>query len=184
MFGFGPVADFLDVFGIARDDTVPVAVLQFRDNGNKKECHFLEEPHEGKRLCGIYENRPTMCRLHPLGCTAVNGKRAWFFRRPLCDSGSEKRQTVGQWISSSGCKPFLAANAQFLKWMLTLINSATRFVDFPDDPRANIERILYDFDSIRPQGRRPTFQDIGRMFDHSAGQAVRRKHSAAEPQPK
>ncbi|RJP21819.1 MAG: YkgJ family cysteine cluster protein [Candidatus Abyssobacteria bacterium SURF_5] len=165
LFGFGPVADFLDIFGLARDDTVPAAFLRFRSGSSDAvECHFLEEAREGKRLCSIYDHRPTMCRLHPLGCSTVNGRRTWFFRRPLCGTEGDRVQTVGHWLSASRASAFLAANRQFLAWMRVLLDSPVRFTSLPQGERESVERILYDFDSLPRGEEQVTFREIGELF--------------------
>ncbi len=179
-FGLAQVTEFLDVFGISTDDTVPIAFLEFRlSDSGRTECHFLEAQIEGKRLCRIYADRPTMCRLHPLGCLTISGRRKWFIRRPLCSaetvqedtptrSAQSKRDygngcTVRKWISISEAKPFLAANKQFSSWMQALLGPSSRFASLPEGERRTVERILYDFDSLPPEGR-ITYRRIDQMF--------------------
>jgi Fe-S-cluster containining protein len=164
-FGFAPIVDFLNAFGLARDDTVPVAVLQFHQIASgKEECLFLGESFEDKRLCRIYEDRPTMCRLHPLGCITMSGRRRWFFRKPKCDASDGKEQTVEEWISSSQASPFLSANANFLRWMRALLGPTTGFSSLRESQRQMVERILYDFDSLPEAGEQATWRSIARRF--------------------
>ena len=123
-FGFGPIADMLDIVGVSRNDIVPMATLCLQRVGcDGGACEFLSTPKGGKRLCAIYENRPGMCRLHPLGCIMIGGRRKWFYRRPLCETtgGGQDWTTVEQWIEESRMRPFLAANARYLRWMRELL---------------------------------------------------------------
>lgn len=166
IFGFAPVADFLDAFGLATDDTVPVAVFGFAScETNDTRCHFLADPADGRRLCGIYEDRPTVCRLHPLGCVTITGRRRWFLRTPLCEMENGTTHTVKSWLAASHAKPFLDANVLFLDWMRMLLDPAMRFSSLPKDQQALIEKILYDFDSLQEGGKRLTWRGVGRMFD-------------------
>ncbi len=115
-FGFGPVADMLDIVGVSRNDVVPVATLGHgKEMSGGRACEFLSKPEGSKRLCAIYKDRPGMCRLHPLGCMTIGGRRKWFYRRPLCETSGGQDWTVEQWIEESRMRPFLAANARYLR---------------------------------------------------------------------
>jgi hypothetical protein len=106
-----------------------------------------------------------MCRLHPLGCATISGRRKWFFRQPLCKSQG-RRQTVEEWIRSSQARPFLRANSEFLRWMQALLSPAIDFHSLPEEHTLTVERILYDFDSLGHNKGKMTIRSIGRMFNH------------------
>jgi Fe-S-cluster containining protein len=175
VFGFGPLADFLDVFGISSDDTVPVAVLHFDSAPGGQECRFLGQPADGKRLCNVYEHRPTMCRLHPLGCVTIEGEYRWFFRKPFCEAEHEAEQTVEQWLDSSGAAPFCDANAEYRHWLYSLLNGPTRFTLLPQNQREMVTRILYDFDSLAPNAKHIEWEDIGKMFVHCRTELIEKR---------
>ncbi|UCD57163.1 MAG: YkgJ family cysteine cluster protein [Candidatus Hydrogenedentota bacterium] len=123
VFGLAPVVDMLEVFGFPENDTVPVATLAFPGKvSDSIECGFLLAEKDGKRLCEIYENRPGMCRLYPLGCISIGKRRTWFLRRPLCETIGGAEQTVDQWIRTSRVRPFLAAGTRYLRWMRELLD--------------------------------------------------------------
>ncbi len=164
-FGFAPVADLFDMFGLSSTDTVPVAAMGFRTGASgKEECEFLSATTDGKRLCGIYEDRPGACRLHPLGCVTVGGRRRWFFRRPLCETNEASEQTVEEWIRASRLRPFLRANARYLQWIRELLEHCESFPDVAEREWQTLERIFYDFDSVGTGARRITMDAIEAMF--------------------
>ncbi|RJP64105.1 MAG: YkgJ family cysteine cluster protein [Candidatus Abyssobacteria bacterium SURF_17] len=149
IFGFAPIADLFDSLGLSQSDTLPVALLGFRsEDAGKSICEFLSPRRHAKRLCTIYENRPTMCRLHPLGCTTVAGRRLWFFQKPLCKPDQGCTQTVEQWICTSHLRPFLRANSSYLKWLLDLMAESEHFNRISATRWRMLERILFDFDSL------------------------------------
>jgi len=163
-FGFAPIANLFDLFGLPETDVVPIAVLRFRGGDlSGRECEFLSAPKEGKRLCGIYENRPTMCRLHPLGCITIGSRRRWFFRRPLCKKNSGAEQTVEGWVRESQLGPFLRANAHYLRWIRELLEQCEDFPSIAKDQWQLLGRIWYDFDSIN-MGRTVSVRFLDRMF--------------------
>lgn len=164
-FGFGPVADMFEMLGVSQNDIVPIAVLGFRgETSGENICEFLSEPRNGKRLCNIYKDRPGMCRLHPLGCVKVGGRRRWFFRKPLCDTQGGKLQPVEKWLRESRVRPFLEANARYLRWTQELLEECENFDNVTDKQWAALERILFDFDSVKPGNRRINIDIIEEMF--------------------
>jgi Fe-S-cluster containining protein len=164
-FGFGPVADMLDLVGVSRSDVVPVATLGFqRERSGGKACEFLTEPTDGRRLCSIYEDRPGMCRLHPLGCMTIGARRKWFFRRPLCEMDGGGEWTVEGWIKESRMRLFLAANARYLRWMRELLEGPEDLGEIPEEEWKALEAILFDFDSIERDRRRIGLDVIEEIF--------------------
>ena len=164
-FGFGPVADMLDVFGVSQTDTVPVAFMGFKkDFSGTSVCEFLSPEKDGKRLCGIYEHRPGMCRLHPVGCVTIGGRRKWMYRRPLCDVNEAPERTVEEWLKISRMRPFLQANGRYLRWMRELLEQCERFPAVTGHQWRALERILYDFDPIDPHIKRINMDTIDKMF--------------------
>ncbi len=90
----------------------PVLSLRMQDD-ERKRCPFVEE--EG---CGVYHDRPTACRLYPLGRAvgraAGSGKEDEFFfllDTPNC-LGTEQERTVrlGDWLEGQGLAPYLQFN--------------------------------------------------------------------------
>lgn len=149
IFGFGPIADMLDMFGLTKPDTVPVAFLGFQmGHSGKETCEFLSPASDRKRLCTIYKNRPGMCRLHPLGCTTIEGRLQWFYRRPLCYPHEGHEQTVSDWLRTSDMDSFIRANARFLDWMRMLLEEGENLSAIAEPDWRELEQVLYDFDYI------------------------------------
>ena len=149
VFGFAPVAAMFEMFGLSRIGVVPVAVMRFRDaTSGGHACEFLSAEQGGKRLCAIYEDRPGMCRLHPLGCVTVNNRRRWFFRQPLCRTDDGVEWAVEDWIRISRLKPFLSANARYLRWIRQLLEEHETLALVSEHRWNMLGRILYDFDSV------------------------------------
>jgi Fe-S-cluster containining protein len=165
VFGFGPVADMLDMFDLSQADMLPVAFMEFdTEDSGRQACRFLSPDEGGKRLCSIYEHRPGMCRLHPLGCVTIGGRRKWIYRQPLCESNKGPEQTVEEWLRASRMKPFLAANARYLRWMRKLFEEREKFLSIPEDKWQMLEHILYNFDSINRGAAKTNMDAIEEKF--------------------
>ncbi|MBI4832713.1 MAG: YkgJ family cysteine cluster protein [Candidatus Lindowbacteria bacterium] len=149
IFGFAPITGLFEVFGFPRNDTVPIATLAFRGKQRGKNvCEFLAAPRNGKRLCAIYADRPTMCRLHPLGCVTIANRRRWFFRQPLCETSAGAKHTgtehtVSEWMRESGARPFLAANARFLSVLQRLLSDRENLLSISEDQWKLLEEDWY-----------------------------------------
>jgi Fe-S-cluster containining protein len=172
-FGFGPVADMFEMLGLSEDDLVPVAKLGLRENSiDSRECEFLSTPKDGRRICDIYKDRPGMCRLHPLGCMTIGRRRRWFFRRPICDSSEGKSWTVDDWIAESRMRPFLDANARYLRWMCNLMEEPERFNMVSEEAWIKLERIFFDFDSVGADAKIRNMDTIEDLFQKWLEQTI------------
>ena len=170
VFGFAPIAAMFELFGLSQTGVVPIAVMHFRSMQNGgNACEFLAAVEDGKRLCTVYEHRPGMCRLHPLGCVTVNNRRQWFFRQPLCRTDGGAERTVEEWIRVSRLKPFLTANARYLQWIRQLLEEHEILSGMPESQWKTLERILYDFDSINMESDRLFSKGIERAGRKNMG---------------
>lgn len=164
-FGFGPVVDMFEMLGVSNVDTVPVAFMGYRnEDSGRNVCEFLASVEKGKRFCSIYEHRPGMCRLHPLGCVTIGVRRKWIFRRPLCETDKGSRQTVDEWLRESRARPFLEANSRFLRMMRALLENPETLPAVTEKQWQGLEKILYDFDSIQPNEKPMNMDRIEKMF--------------------
>lgn len=163
-FGFAPIASLFDCFSLPGMDVIPIAILRFRGSHlAEEECEFLSAPKDSRRLCEIYENRPTMCRLHPLGCITVGSRRRWFYRRPLCEKESGAELTVKEWVRQSRLEPFLRANAHYLRWIRELLEHCDDLPSISEEQWQRLGQIWYDFDSIHT-GKTASVRFLDRMF--------------------
>jgi len=94
----------------------PVISLKMRDD-EEKTCPFVSA--EG---CCVYDDRPTACRLFPLG-RASGGRKSrdkmdqFFFVQELpgCLGGAEERTwVVEEWLKDQGVLPYMAINDRML----------------------------------------------------------------------
>jgi Fe-S-cluster containining protein len=91
----------------------PVLSLRMQDD-RERHCPFV-----GEQGCTVYCDRPTACRLYPLGrATGYGAGEEFFFLldTPVC-LGVREEQTVTleEWLQGQGLEPYLAFNNLMLK---------------------------------------------------------------------
>jgi Fe-S-cluster containining protein len=127
----------------------PIISLKMGED-EEKSCPFVTS-----QGCRVYENRPTACRLFPLGRASGSPKsRAsrdqFFFLQdlPICLGGGEdKTWLVEEWLKDQGLLPYLAINDK----MLDLLFHPKRQVGKPLDER-QLQRLIvacYNLDEFR-----------------------------------
>jgi len=110
--------DFLDRYALYRLDPLsgfPVLSLKMEDG--EGQCPFVSP--DG---CTIYKDRPTACRLYPLGRSSCIGRvgegREEFFYlldTPGCEGIREtKVQSVSIWREDQGLRPYIEMNDRML----------------------------------------------------------------------
>jgi uncharacterized protein len=127
----------------------PILSLKMRED-EEKTCPFVSA--EG---CKVYDDRPTACRLFPLGRASGFGgngrKRDQFFflqEIPSCLGRKEsKTWTVKDWLRDQGVLPYMAINDR----MLDLLFHPKRQRDRPLDDRQLQKLIVacYNLDEFR-----------------------------------
>jgi hypothetical protein len=105
-----------------------------------------------------------MCRLHPLGCVTIGGRRKWLFRQPLCETNEAPYRTIEEWLRISRMGPFLAANARYFRWMRELLEDRENLSAITESQWETLGKILYDFDSIKPHTGKMNLNSIDEMF--------------------
>ena len=111
--------DFLSkytLYSLAPDSGFPIISLRMGDDPDKV-CPFV-----GRNGCRVYKDRPTVCRLYPLG--RASGKKqgqavgdAFFFKldTPACLGVKEKEVcTVEEWMEEQGLIPYITMNDKML----------------------------------------------------------------------
>lgn len=110
---------FLSQYAVYRlDADTGFPILSIRMQGEDGVCPFVTP--DG---CSIYENRPTACRLYPLGRSARPGAsmdetEAFYslLPAPNCQGlNEEKSWTVSRWVENQGLLPFNQMNDQMLR---------------------------------------------------------------------
>jgi len=111
--------EFLTQHTLYRLDPVsgfPVVTLKMTDDPGRP-CPFV-----GEQGCGVYQDRPTACRLYPLaratsGGASTTSREEFFFLldTPKC-LGIMESQTVSleTWLKDQGLHPYTEANNQML----------------------------------------------------------------------
>lgn len=147
----------------------PVISLKMRED-EQKTCPFVCD--EG---CRVYQDRPTACRLFPLGraSKSVGGgasREQFFFLQeiPGCLGKNEaKTWTVEQWLKEQGALPYMAINDK----MLDLLFHPKREVGKPLDDQQLQKLIVacYNLDEFR------AFVEKTKLLDASRVDAETRK---------
>ena len=130
-----------------------ISTTQFRDfyteqNGailkrnDSDTCVFL-----GDGGCGIYPERPLVCRLYPLGRqVAADGTEEWEHAdRPAQSQGTcTSDGTIADWVASQGAQPFLDAADAYADWVRTAYNAM--YQDSDHASRTELAANLLDMD--------------------------------------
>ena len=132
---------------------LPVASLRFDDNMDRT-CPFL-----GPEGCGVYEARPSSCRIYPLARglfrSREDGSLTEHFalvREPHCRGFEQPQtQTVSQWLDTQGLRPYLAVNDALME----LIALKNRLHKAPLSPehRSLAQLALYDLDTLKSRAQ-------------------------------
>jgi Fe-S-cluster containining protein len=107
--------DFLTRYTAYRLDPIsgfPIVLLDMQSSA-ENQCPFVS--HAG---CRVYEDRPTACRLFPLGRVAGMGRGNkdleecfYLLDTPMClGKGEDQAWTIAQWLNDQALKPYLEAN--------------------------------------------------------------------------
>jgi Fe-S-cluster containining protein len=97
-------------FGLDQNTGFPIVSLAMTDDAGQR-CPFV-----GEKGCGVYDDRPTACRLYPLGRIAIKGGAFYhLLETPSCLGRQEERSiSVEHWIEEQGLSPFIAMNDRML----------------------------------------------------------------------
>ncbi len=110
--------DFLDRYAVYRPDPASgFPILSIRMNERNAVCPFVTS-----RGCAIYDNRPTACRLYPLGRSSgkkEEGSSPDEFYSLLavthCHGLREQNAwTVSEWVKDQGLVPYVEMNDKML----------------------------------------------------------------------
>ncbi len=155
--------DFLSqytVYSLDHDSGFPVISLKMKDDP-EKPCPFVSE--EG---CIVYENRPTACRLYPLGRSS--GKRdrqaeweGFFFMldAPHCLGKKENKEwKIRDWQDDQGTLSYIKRNDR----MLDIVFHPGRDRKKPLDER-QVQKVMvscYNLDVFREFVFKTTFLEV------------------------
>lgn len=130
---------------LGSESELPLLLLKYRpdeEGGNK--CPFVER--DG---CSIYDDRPTVCRLYPLGRIVDRDLKSYFFKIKTashCSPNNKKRQTLEDWLAKVEAEPYLDWNDKFnsLFWDMDF----EKYRHSHSALKSALGTILYEFDRI------------------------------------
>jgi len=98
---------------LGSESQLPMMLIKFpKDGKDQDRCIFL-----GSSECNIYNNRPTVCRMYPVGRFSDKKKHSYFFlteTSDLCQFGKGKEYTLEEWLKQSGVEPYLRWNDELM----------------------------------------------------------------------
>ena len=118
--------------------------------GENAVCPFVTP--EG---CGIYHDRPTACRLYPLGRSSgidpKEGKPEEFFSLLHIDHcrglGEEKQWTVAEWVNDQDLSPYIEMNDKMLYILFHPRRKPQTPIEMPQQQKVMIA--CYNLDMFR-----------------------------------
>jgi len=131
---------------VGKDSGLPLVMLKFLED-EKGACPFLEG-----RKCAVHEDRPSVCRLYPLGTMGQRGEAAKFYLQPAsCPGhGRGKPQTLRSWLKASGLHDYMPENERFFKLITSVVKTGILKSESPTLLMIMGE-LLYNFDTLVPE---------------------------------
>lgn len=143
-----------------RHPRFPMVVLKMTDEEGKR-CPFLRP--EG---CAVYEDRPSACRIYPIGRAAMNpgregGTQEKYFvvREEHCLGFRESRDwTIEEWVTDQGLKEYDRMNSAWLD-IVTSTQSLGQEKDIPQKIQM-FSMASYNLDAFRSFVFKSKFLDL------------------------
>lgn len=139
---------FADRFGqriLGADSQLPILLLDFQQTSkNHNKCPFLMSYG-----CKVYEDRPLVCRLYPVGRMIDTDMSSYFFltKTPdYCRVGSGREYTIEQWLEQAEVEPYFKWNDRFNSLYMEINYKKYHALNMAY--KATLGTILYDFDSV------------------------------------
>ncbi len=128
--------------------------------GAGEQCAFLN----GEGRCGIYEYRPGICRLFPLGRYYENGDFRFFLQTGECSVKNRTKVKVGKWIDT----PLWSRNHDFLCSWHALLKDVERAVSGREDSEYAKELnmgLLTEFYHLEEPSAEDFYQEFDRRLE-------------------
>jgi len=146
--------------GFDRHPRFPMVMLKMTEEEGRR-CPFVRP--EG---CAVYEDRPSACRIYPIGRAAMNpgsagGTQEKYFvvREEHCLGFREPRDwTIEEWVADQGLKEYDAMNSAWLD----IVTSTQRLGTEKDIPRKiqMFNMASYNLDAFRAFVFKSRFLDL------------------------
>lgn len=126
---------------LASDSEFPVMLLSSpKINDYADQCVFLDNNN-----CRVYEARPLVCRLYPLGRILDNDMTSYFFKvntASNCGLGKGPSHTIDEWINKTKSRPYLDWSEKFYKLLMKI--NISKYKSMPDKFKSTLATLLYD----------------------------------------
>ncbi|MEZ5359832.1 MAG: YkgJ family cysteine cluster protein [Candidatus Zixiibacteriota bacterium] len=126
---------------LASDPEFPVMLVSSpKLNEHFDQCVFLDNNN-----CRVYEARPLVCRLYPLGRILDNDMTSYFFKVDTdkhCGLGKGPSYTIDEWIKKTNSKSYLDWSEKFYKLLMEI--DLSKYQGMPDKFKSTLATLLYD----------------------------------------
>jgi len=141
-------SDFARKFGrkiSGADSQLPIMLLEYQQSGNNhNKCPFLRSYG-----CRVYEDRPLVCRMYPVGRITDEDMNYYFFltkTADYCQLGKGKEHSIEQWLEETRVEPYFEWNDRFNSLFLEMDHE--KYKALPVQYKAALGDILYHPDSV------------------------------------
>ncbi|MEZ5359666.1 MAG: YkgJ family cysteine cluster protein [Candidatus Zixiibacteriota bacterium] len=126
---------------LASEPEFPVMLLSSpKVNDHLDQCVFLDN-----KACRVYEARPLVCRLYPLGRILDQNMTSYFFKvntNKNCGLGNDPSYTIDEWIKKTNSKSYLDWSEKFYKLLMEI--DLSKYQGMPDKFKSTLATLLYD----------------------------------------
>lgn len=139
---------------LGSESQLPLLLMKFpKDGKDQDRCVFLDSSE-----CNIYEDRPTVCRMYPVGRFSDKKEQSYYFlteTSKLCQFGKGKEYSLEEWLEKSDVKPYLKWNDKYNSVLLNMDHKKYKNKNYGH--KCMFGSMLYDFDFIDKtcEGERP-----------------------------
>lgn len=144
-------SDFIDLYAerfAGAESHLPGLALGFvGSDGSGNKCPFLEESG-----CGVYQARPLVCRLYPVGRIVDRDLRSYFFLAKTpehCGAGCGRERSIETWLKETEVKDYLEWNDRFHSLFMEIDYEKLQSGHWKW--RSLLGMFLYDFDRAEDQ---------------------------------
>jgi Fe-S-cluster containining protein len=128
---------------LGADSKLPMMILGSpQTNGNYDQCVFLDSGS-----CEIYENRPLVCRMYPVGRMVDQELNSYFFLTKTggnCGLGKGREFTLEEWLEKADVEPYFKWNDKFHSLYMDI--NYEKYLALDLKYKTAFGEILYDFD--------------------------------------
>jgi Fe-S-cluster containining protein len=143
-----PSRQFAAKFGckiFGSESQLPIMLLDFEQQGkNHNKCPFLMSYG-----CKVYEDRPLVCRLYPVGRVVDTDMNSFFFLTKVaeyCKLGTGKEHTIEEWLEEAEVEPYFQWNDRFNSLYMEMDHKKYKALELPY--KAAFGDILYHPDVV------------------------------------